>query len=135
MKVVGKIFIALALFSACAPSEESLVEAIHGELDLQGIDEYCDVYISHDNGKTLYVVDTNLVMTEDSFEDCYYIYCVVLGCIGRAIESEDGIARVGYTTVWLDMDMDRAHYCIGVAEREGDVVGAIDRYSTFSDRN
>jgi hypothetical protein len=132
MRKLMFIVVAMVIATACAPSNEDQIASITAELEEQGIADYCNVSIGTLNGEKAYVIATQLVVREDNFSDCILCYCIVLGCVGRAIESDEGILRVVTASMYMDMPMSGVHYCLSVPE--DDLLDALDENLEWVDR-
>ena len=124
----------LLMAMACEISHEDQIDLIKAELDEKGISEFCQVSIGTLNGETAYIIGTNMVVREDNFYDCFNAYATVMGCVGRAVESDDGYLRVVTESLYIDMPMDGVHSCLRVASEDGDAISEMDKYMEWVDR-
>ena len=131
--MIGMAVFALALM-ACAPSNEEQIGFIEAELEENEIAEYCNVSIGTLHGEIAYTVGTQIVVRDDNFVDCLTAYCSVLGCVGRAIESDAGYLRVVTESMYLDMPMAGVHACIRAVDNDDDLFDELDRHLEWVDR-
>lgn len=132
MKKLMFVMIAVVLVTACAPSDEEQIASINAELEEQDIAEYCNVSIGTLHGDKSYVISTQLEVREDNFIDCVLCYCTIMGCVGRAIETDEGILRVVTSSMYMDMPMSGVHHCLSVPE--DDFLATLDENLEWVDR-
>jgi len=133
MKFLTGILMVLVVAMGCATDEQDL-DNIMTAFEEQGIDEYCMVSVGTLHGERAIIIDTPMVVRSDNFEDCMLAYCTVLGCVGRAVDSDEGYMRVVTESLYIDMPMSGVHECIRLADAGEDVFDTLDENMEWVDR-
>ena len=133
MKFLAGMVLMIVVATGCATDEQDIM-AIRAELDDQTIGEYCMVSIGTLHGEKAYIIDTPIIVRDDNFEDCISVYCAILGCVGRAIESDAGYVRVVTESLYMDMSMRGVHECLDLANAGRDIFDALEDNLEWVDR-
>jgi len=116
------LILAILAVAACSPTPEEEAQAIkdqladHLDCSISEVEDLLSISVRENSDGRVYVIDSDMVITDANFVDAVQIYSGILGCVHRGIESHEGVVKVGFTSLWFVMDLEDVHALSDLAE-------------------